>query len=55
MNQTTEHILHILAGFVIVAAPLLVAGIPVSWQAETVGGLTAFVLSLLKQWYTATS
>jgi hypothetical protein len=55
MNQNVEHFLHVIAGFFIVAVPLLMAGIPLSWQAETVGGLIALGVSLLKQWYTATS
>jgi hypothetical protein len=51
MNTYTEHFVHILAGLAIVAGPMLLAGIPVSWQAETVGGIIAFALSLIKSYY----
>lgn len=54
MNSTIEHILHVIAGLIIVAAPMLLAGIPVSWQAETVGGLIALALSVFKSFYNST-
>ena len=44
MNSTgngtgTSYVMHLIAGALIVAIPLLLAGIPESWQSMTVGGL----------------
>ena len=48
MNSTgngtgTSYILHFIAGVVIVAVPLLLAGIPESWQSMTIAGLLGLI------------
>lgn len=45
MNKTTQsYIVHLLAGAAIVFVPLLIAGIPESVQALTVGGILGMAL-----------
>jgi hypothetical protein len=46
MKNPLSVLLHGLAGIVIAGAPLLIAAIPLSWQALTVGA----VLAMLLQW-----
>lgn len=36
-----SYVLHIIAGALIASAPLLTAGVPLSWQTMTVGGIAA--------------
>lgn len=46
------HVGHAVAGAVIVGIPLAIAEIPESWQALTVGGILALLLSVAKTYYT---
>lgn len=48
-----NHVSHAVAGAIIVAVPLAIAQIPESWQALTVGGVLALLLSVAKTYYNA--
>ncbi len=45
-STTISYIVHILAGVLIVAIPLLIAGIPQSVQAMTIAGALGAILKL---------
>lgn len=45
-SKTVSYIIHFLAGATIVIIPLLIAGLPESWQAMTIGGVLGALLKL---------
>jgi hypothetical protein len=47
-NSFWSHVEHTAAGVVLTAAPLLLAGIPTSWQEMTVGGLLGLAWSIVR-------
>jgi hypothetical protein len=40
-TNNNSYILHAIAGIIIVAGPMFLAGIPDSWQSMTIGGVLA--------------